>query len=519
MDNIGYYIGHSTDETVRHKASSGGIGTALTKYLLSTDDYETAVTYFFDSNEAMYKPLLIHSADDVIIKGSVYHDIDIARFVQNNINEIRGGFVVTCPPCQVSAVRQICKKNNIKLFAISYCCSGQITIEGTWKYYELLGIDKKDVIDMQYRGNGWPSGIQIKLKDGKTIFRENYTEPWTTLHRSWLYRPQKCFFCKRDTGRNADISLADPWIDEYKSNDSIGNTMFLVFSENGKRIIDRMHNLELISYVTSNYDEYAIAQAPNIHKELMVREHSAYLKRLHALISNDHYRKWATSSLSSMKRHLKFMAMLRRVESKQTIYMSIKNFIRKIKNRIRRMYYSKRMNTCGQDFYVGRATINNPQCIYLGKGVCIGDDTFLGPITRYAGVAYNPKIVIGDGTSVGKHCSIAAIDRVEIGKHVLFAGYVHITDHSHGYEDIDRPVAPQRLISKGSVTIEDDCWLGFSSEILSGVHIGKHCVVAARAVVTKDVPPYSIVAGNPARIVKQYNFETKKWEKLTKKSM
>lgn len=334
MDNIGYYIGHSTDETVRHKASSGGIGTALTKYLLSTDDYETAVTYFFDSNEAMYKPLLIHSADDVIIKGSVYHDIDIARFVQNNINEIRGGFVVTCPPCQVSAVRQICKKNNIKLFAISYCCSGQITIEGTWKYYELLGIDKKDVIDMQYRGNGWPSGIQIKLKDGKTIFRENYTEPWTTLHRSWLYRPQKCFFCKRDTGRNADISLADPWIDEYKSNDSIGNTMFLVFSENGKRIIDRMHNLELISYVTSNYDEYAIAQAPNIHKELMVREHSAYLKRLHALISNDHYRKWATSSLSSMKRHLKFMAMLRRVESKQTIYMSIKNFIRKIKNNI-----------------------------------------------------------------------------------------------------------------------------------------------------------------------------------------
>ena len=91
---------------------------------------------------------------------------------------------------------------------------------------------------------------------------------------------------------------------------------------------------------------------------------------------------------------------------------------------------------------------------------------------------------------------------------------MHITDHSHGYEDITKPIMPQELISKGPVVIEDDCWLGFGCEILSGVHIGRHSVVAARAVVTKDVPAYSIVAGNPARIVKQYNKETKKWEKV-----
>lgn len=97
---------------------------------------------------------------------------------------------------------------------------------------------------------------------------------------------------------------------------------------------------------------------------------------------------------------------------------------------------------------------------------------------------------------------------------MLFAGYVHVTDHSHGYEDINKPISEQPLISKGPIVIEDDCWLGFSCEILSGVHIGRHSIVAARAVVTKDVPPYSIVAGNPARIVKQYNFETNKWEKF-----
>lgn len=98
----------------------------------------------------------------------------------------------------------------------------------------------------------------------------------------------------------------------------------------------------------------------------------------------------------------------------------------------------------------------------------------------------------------------------------MFAGYVHVTDHSHGYEDITKSIKEQPLISKGPVIIEDNCWLGFNSEVLSGVHIGKNSVVAAHAVVTKDVPPYSIVAGNPAKIVKQYNFETHEWEKYKK---
>jgi len=158
--------------------------------------------------------------------------------------------------------------------------------------------------------------------------------------------------------------------------------------------------------------------------------------------------------------------------------------------------------------------MTNPQCVYLGNNVGIGANTYLGPVINYVGIAYNPKIVIGDGTWVGKNCSIAAINRVEIGKNVLFAGLVHITDHSHGYEDVSRPMNVQPLTSKGPVIIEDDCWLGFSCEILSGVHIGKHCVVAARAVVTKDVPAYSIVAGNPAKVIKRYNKEIGKWVRV-----
>ena len=94
---------------------------------------------------------------------------------------------------------------------------------------------------------------------------------------------------------------------------------------------------------------------------------------------------------------------------------------------------------------------------------------------------------------------------------VLFENH---TPRNYGYEDIEKPINGQPLISKGGIIIEDQCWLGFGCEILSGVHIGKHSIVAARAVVTKDVPAYSIVAGNPARIIKQYNTLTKKWERV-----
>lgn len=186
--------------------------------------------------------------------------------------------------------------------------------------------------------------------------------------------------------------------------------------------------------------------------------------------------------------------------------------------RMFRMYRSRRISlkfkSCGKNFRIGKdVTIQHVHTISVGNNVGIGDDACFLPCIAYAGIKYSPEIIVGDNVWIGIRNSFAAINRIQIGNNVLFAGFVHVSDHSHGYEDINKPIQGQPLIQKGPVIIEDDCWLGFSSEVLSGVHIGKHSIVAARAVVTKDVPPYSIVAGNPARIVKQYSFDTKQWEK------
>lgn len=187
-------------------------------------------------------------------------------------------------------------------------------------------------------------------------------------------------------------------------------------------------------------------------------------------------------------------------------------FLRRFKSLI---IYGNRLGAHKKFFCIGKGVvIQNPQCVYLNENVFIGANTFISPVVNYNGCSFNPKITIGNNTIIGKNNSIAAINGVYIGNDVLFAGFVHITDHNHGYMDINKSIREQPLVSKGPVIIGNQCWLGFNCEILSGVNIGEHSIVAARAVVTKDVPPYCIVAGNPAKIVKKYNVLTKVWEKV-----
>lgn len=510
-----YYIGFSKKEDDRFRASSGGIGTAIIRHLLSLPEYGTSITFYFDVDLCKYIPKLIFLEKDINVCGSIYQDIDLIRFVRDNIENIKNGIVLTCAPCQVVPIRSMLNRKGIKNFIISYCCSGQTTIEGTWCYYKFLGIDKKNVQNMQYRGNGWPSGIQIWLKDGNIIKKENWTEPWIAIHQSNLFKPKRCLFCKLDMGHNADINIADPWLERYKKTETKGATLCVINSECGKKVFNEMIESNEIEVTPSTYDDYSIAECPNIHKEIVLQREKKFKKRLAKLIDVKIYRWWATKSLRNMTMAIKFHNFIRVCSRAISLSSIFQRIVNKIKQKKQIRYYKKILGGFNGCFSIGENVVmTSPQCVYLGKNVGIGANSYLGPVTDYIGIAYNPKIVIGEGTWVGKNCSIAAINRVEIGKNVLFAGHVHITDHSHGYEDISRPMNVQPLTSKGPVIIEDDCWLGFSCEILSGVHIGKHCVVAARAVVTKDVPAYSIVAGNPAKVIKHFDKELGKWVRV-----
>ena len=129
-------------------------------------------------------------------------------------------------------------------------------------------------------------------------------------------------------------------------------------------------------------------------------------------------------------------------------------------------------------------------------------------ILEYKEDEFTPSIIIKDNNSFGSDVHIGCIDRIEIGCNCLFASRIYITDHDHGDTSLDSlllPPAKRKLVSKGPVIIKDNVWVGEGVAILSGVTIGENSIIATNAVVTKDVPANSVVAGIPAKIVKYIN--------------
>lgn len=155
------------------------------------------------------------------------------------------------------------------------------------------------------------------------------------------------------------------------------------------------------------------------------------------------------------------------------------------------------------------ARVTTPGGIHIGDGVIIHEHAWLSVVPAVEGST--PKLTIGDGTSIGRLCHIACVGQIEIGARVLTAERVFIGDTYHGYEDATRPVIEQPMADPEKVTIGDGAFLGVGAVILMGVTIGEQGYVAAGAVVTSDVPARTVVAGNPARIVKRYDESAGRW--------
>ncbi|WP_345268987.1 acyltransferase [Nibrella viscosa] len=119
-------------------------------------------------------------------------------------------------------------------------------------------------------------------------------------------------------------------------------------------------------------------------------------------------------------------------------------------------------------------------------------------------------VLIGDNCTVG--IGAVLIGPVSIGSDVIIAQHVVMSGLNHTYTDIQRSIREQPVTTR-PIVIEEACWIGANVVITAGVTIGKHSVVAGGSVVTRDVPPYSVVGGNPARMLKQYNAATGEWVK------
>jgi acetyltransferase-like isoleucine patch superfamily enzyme len=176
----------------------------------------------------------------------------------------------------------------------------------------------------------------------------------------------------------------------------------------------------------------------------------------------------------------------------------------------KRPYYSVILGRFGKGSKLIDPILTGSSRIFIGQGVYIRKHTWLAadPLTGSA----ECSLTIGDGTYVGHFCHLYATKSISLGKHVLLADRVYVTDNVHEYQDIHKPIMHQPVKQLKPVTIGDGVWLGENVCII-GASIGKNSVIGANAVVTADIPDYCVAVGSPARIIKRYDRTTESWRR------
>lgn len=156
--------------------------------------------------------------------------------------------------------------------------------------------------------------------------------------------------------------------------------------------------------------------------------------------------------------------------------------------------------------------------ISIGNGFVAGDGLWLEAITRYRTQKFSPHIEIGRNVLISHWGHISSTRLVRIGDNVLIGSKVIITDHNHGdysksHSSPEVPPADRPLTEDQQVLIGENVWIGDGVVITPGTIIGKGAVVAANSVLKGEIPPFTIVAGIPAKIIKRYDFVMQQWIK------
>lgn len=174
-------------------------------------------------------------------------------------------------------------------------------------------------------------------------------------------------------------------------------------------------------------------------------------------------------------------------------------------------------NKCTYGNFGKCSTIFHPQKIANKKYIFIGDYVSFDKGLRMEAICskgkqkFFPHLEIGSYSHAEQRCQIFCANFVQIGKHVIISSDVYITDVTHEYSDIELDVLEQPL-NIGTTTIGDYCFIGTGTKIIKPVNVGEHVIIGANSVITKSIPSYCIAAGNPARIIKKYNFLSEQWE-------
>ena len=177
------------------------------------------------------------------------------------------------------------------------------------------------------------------------------------------------------------------------------------------------------------------------------------------------------------------------------------------------LLYGFRLKSIGPKCLFGRPIlVSNLRYVTVGSSVTIRRNFRIECVDRRLGVVFSPALTIGSNVNIEQNFHLTCAKSIIIEDFVSISANVAIFDIVHPYDDVTVPIKEQKYITK-AVRIGFGTFIGFGAVILPGVDVGCHCVVGANSVVTRSVADYTIVGGSPARVIRRYDFLTKKWEK------
>lgn len=190
-----------------------------------------------------------------------------------------------------------------------------------------------------------------------------------------------------------------------------------------------------------------------------------------------------------------------------SIFTKLNEVYLRIFNLCKFCYLKKLGLKCEKNPFIGKISILGAKYISIGKNTGVGKHCILECWDHYMNKFFKPQLIIGKECWLGEYTHITCANQIIIGDGLLTGRFVLISDNNHGFgKSYELAMRPQKreLSSKGIIKIGDNVWIGDKATILSNVSIGDGSIVAANSVVTKNVPPYSVVAGNPARVIKTF---------------
>lgn len=525
---------------VRWNSTSGGAYTALAEGMLEQGGYISGAVYDKDFS---VKSIVTNNPDDLErLRSSKYLQSNTSN-LHKSIKQLlqKGENVLACgTPCQMAALRSFLGKDYDNLVIVDIICRG-VNSPKVYRAY-LDSLEKRynsKVVYVKAKNKelGWRNLTRkVTFENGQSYYGVFMDDDFRRGYHTNVYCRPSCYACQfKGFPRIADITIADYWgIEKVDKNldMNIGTSMMLLNSNKGiayfEKIKDKLEyketafesilggNIALKKPIEpAKIDRKAFFEDLDAHDFDYVTQKYFPLNKsrekvsLRSLVKRTKrgVKKIMVNALFLVKHPAAFVNTLQINHRKNTILNGGKisvqpNVVLDIHPRAKIMV--------NKDIILGRSEVKNfwyPTCLKMDAGteLTIND----GPLTRYGNHPYllrsgacieivnNGKLTIGQG-ACNVNLTIMCAKEITIGNGVRIGRNVSIRDYNGIHVIIN-----DRYTNYAPVHIGDHCWLCTGCTIMPGVTIGEGSVVAANATVTKDVPPHSLVAGSPAKVIKE----------------